>query len=119
MISQGFMERPKIQPFTLWQLAENLRHVQELWWYQIVMNSRTWVYPSETLNRFFRTSAINDLISVWETDEAKKIMKQKHLSSWINITMGQQPQQPQQPWQPQAWWQPPAWLMDEEKIQFA
>jgi hypothetical protein len=75
-------------PFTLGMLAEELRAAD----WDIVVNSRTGVYPSKTLDKFYLQSAINDLIALGDVEGAMELMNKKHALNGINIRK-RQPQQ--------------------------
>jgi len=96
-------EEAESEWLTLWMLAEELKARE----YQIVVNSRTWVVTTNTLEKFYNASAIQDLMAIWDVQGARKLIAKKHALNWINIW--NQVQWPQEAW---AWevstWQWPA-----------
>lgn len=76
--------------FTLGMLAEELRAGK----WSVVVNSRSGVYPSKTLDKFFLQSAINDLLAIGDVQGATDLIGKKHALNGINIKKRRpQPQQ--------------------------
>jgi len=81
---------------TRWDMLEIFKKYD----FDVITDSKSWVYPSPLFEERIKTRFINNLLNVWETEEAKRLIVESANAFWLDI----QTQQPQ-PQQAQWWWQ--------------
>jgi len=82
---------------TRWDMLEIFKKYD----FDIITDSKSWVYPSPLFEERIKTRFINNLLNVWETEEAKRLIVESANAFWLDIqTQQAQPQAPTP-----AWWQ--------------
>ncbi len=77
--------------YTIRDLKEDLESAE----WEVQVNSRSGSYPSFTLEKARLRWAVQDMISIWEVEEAKKLLVKQHQLSGINLKISTLPQQQQ------------------------
>ena len=109
VLLKDWTEEDMDREFTYWDLKQLLDKYK----FNVVVDSRTWTYPSPIFSNKVATQYINSLLQIWEVDAAKKIMQDSASDFWLqfNITRKSQPSMIQQT----QWWQTPSsspWSQD-------
>ena len=90
---QAAWQEPPEFDYTIRDLKEDIESAT----WEVQVNSRTWAYPSFTLEKARLRWAVQDMISIWEVDAAKNLLIKQHQLSWINLWISTLPNQ-------QQWW---------------
>jgi len=91
LFEAAWQEAPDFE-YTVRDLKEDIESAT----WEIQVSSRTWAYPSFTLEKARLRGAVQDMISIWEVDSAKKLLVKQHKLSWIDLGISTLPnQQPQ------------------------
>lgn len=68
---------------TYWDLKELL----DTYKFNIIVDSRTWVYPNPVFEERLKTRFVNTLLSIWEVEPAKKLIEWSAQAFWINLKL--------------------------------
>jgi hypothetical protein len=91
LFQQAWQEIPEFE-YTVRDLKEDIESAT----WDVVINSRSWSYPSFVLEKARLRWAVQDMIALWETWEARKLLKRQHQLSWIDLGISTIEEQPQQ-----------------------
>lgn len=82
------------KPITRWEIQELFNKYE----FDVITDTKSWVYPTPLFEERIKTRFINNLLQVWEIEEAKRLIAESANSFWLNIQTTQPQPQPQ-------WWQ--------------
>lgn len=70
-------------PFTRWDLVKLLKKYD----FNVIVDSRSWSYPSPLLQNKIRTNFINAFSSIWRNDVVEQLIWDSAKDFWINLNI--------------------------------